>query len=123
MSVSFIAAIESSKKAFEPIDEEAEVRLGHGTGHDLAAAIGFPLQDNCMGVIPIGRFSRACSTFLSARVGRPTPGRDMTVDASPGRATVICGGREPGLLEREVLRLLEMIRDAESRGATHVYAA
>jgi hypothetical protein len=123
VSVSFIAAIEASKNSFEPVDEEAEVCLGHGTGHDLAAAIGFPLQDNCMGVIPIARFARGCSTFLSARVGRPTPGRDMTVDASPGRATVICGGRDPGFLEREVLRLLEMIRGAEARGATHVYAA
>lgn len=121
MSMSFYAAKLDGNR-WQLVGEET-LNVTNSNAYAIAHALGLQAEDGMISEVEIPRFISMGTSFLSRSIGRQDPGVAKQVDQSPGKATFIVCGRSPSYLQDKVMALLQMARNAQALGATHLYAA
>ncbi len=101
--------------------EAYSLNVSQANGVDLLDALGI---DSSFGVKRLDEFSRllvsARQADLKARKGETSPGIATTIDAGPGRMTMINFSRRPGYVEERLSQLAVIVQKARDFGATHI---
>ena len=97
------------------------LNVSQDNGIDLLDALGI---DSSFGVKRLDEFSRllanARQADLKARKGETSPGIATTIDAGPGRMTMIHCGRRAGYVEEKLSQLAVVVQKGRDLGATHL---
>lgn len=99
-------------------DEPFALVLNNSNGADVLLALGLPPDPS--GIVPIERFRQLAITARRRHLGQRSAKLQTVEVSSPGRITVIFGGRAEGFIEQRFADLTALVEASMHIGATHI---
>lgn len=126
MSMDFYVATKGKtpegKDHFQFLPDMEFPNFSNSNAREIANALGFPVNDGLMEAVDISTFKARCTSFLRNTLDKPSAEIPWTETKSPGRCTMIYGGRPQGYLQVAIARILTVVNEGEQKGGQYVYA-
>jgi len=102
---------------------ELDLTLANANMREVFAELGYGTDLEDMPNIPIDEFIARTTQWLQKAIGKPSPEQEPEVDATPGGATMIRGGKPEGYFNQVIKQMNHIARVGKENGATHVWAS
>ena len=102
---------------------ELDLNLANANMRQVFDELGYPTDLEDQSPFPIDEFIGRTTQWLQKAIDKPSPEEPTRVDKSPGRPTMISGGKPQGYYNSVIKSMNHIARVGKQAGATHVWAS